>query len=179
MQVWLWRLCWRGCRHGLHLLSALCLLASAPPRPEVEYSSIGSDAIADTCVCSRSALDDFVKSLKRHLALLPLIKSCSLILSQPLTLRKMVQDLRRIDFAPIHEDVSLLTDQECQIEVRSLVFFFDCDADAEEESVLTMNNLAVHVKESVHRFILRNEVGTAALTATPALITSLGGCSSL
>jgi hypothetical protein len=104
------------------------------------------------------AVEEFLKSLRRHLSLIPLIKSSGLILSQPLTIRKMVQDLKKIDFSPIHEDVNLLIEPECLNEVRSLISFFAPESESEDESVLTMNNLSLHVKQSVHRFVLRNEV---------------------
>lgn len=116
-----------------------------------------------------SALDEFVKSLRRHISLIPLIKSCSLILSQPLTLRKMVLDLKRIDFSPIHEDVNLLIEQECLNEVRGLISFFACESEGEEEETVTMNSLSLHVKESVERFVLRNEVRTDSHAAASAL----------
>ena len=70
----------------------------------------------------------------------------------------MVLDLKKIDFSPIHEDVNLLIDQDCLNEVRSLISFFALESESDDESVLTMNRLSLHVKESVHRFILRNEV---------------------
>ena len=107
-------------------------------------------------------MEAFLKCLRRQVSLIPLMKSCSLIL-QPLTMRKLVQDLKRIDFSSIHEDVSLLIDQDCWNEVRSLVSFFALEAESEsQEDSLTMSGLAIRVKESVHRFIMRNEVTAAS-----------------
>lgn len=83
----------------------------------------------------------------------------------------MVLDLKKVDFSPIHEDVNILIDQECLNEVRSLIRIFACEAEFDEESVLTMNRLSLHVKESVQRFILRNEVGIVFTRKSYATIT--------
>jgi len=112
-----------------------------------------------------TALDEFVKSIRRQLSLIPLIKSCTLILSQTSSLRKMISDLKKIDFSGMNEDINLLIDSECLNEIKGILALFLKESEAVLESSssssksmgISMSNLVSHVKDSMNRTV-RNTV---------------------
>ena len=116
-----------------------------------------------------AALDEFVKSIRRHLSLIPLIRSCTLILSQTSTVRRMIFDLKKIDFTGMNEDIHVIIDNDSLNEIKGILAFFlkESQSEISENSMtsstatksmgISMTNLAAYIKESMNR-VVRNTV---------------------
>lgn len=111
-------------------------------------------------------MEEFLKMIRRQLSLIPLLKSCHIILSQPALVRKMTADLKKLDFSGMREDINLLSiEGEAMNEIKSLLALFLTAKGEEESSGISINTLAFHVKDSMSR-VVRNSSSAASSTTT-------------
>ena len=99
-------------------------------------------------------LDDFLKSIKKKTALIPLVKSCDIILRQFHAHERMISDLRRVDLNGVSEDIKLFP-LDAINQIKKLIdFLLKWDPEAANSS---LNEFLKYLSDSINQYFASSQ----------------------